>query len=947
MPLPRDLIQDIRDLLLPLVGDPLKREAILVDAFYWTPDSRLFNQISREGDAYVFSVRLLHTCDVFGCMPPDNQHSVSLLLAALRYYCNHRNQKLIDRLVPHANAHCGEATPPVPLPITPPLAPVTPLQNSDTPLEQRSATVFISYANADMDVAKRLIGDLQARGHACWIDVSKIKGGDEWMASIRDGINTSYAFVILCTRQALSSRWVRDEILWARQKNKLIVPLLLEDVTHEEDFFGLHTYQGIFLTDYDDMLQRLLDVLPAPRITAESAPEVHIVSQRQLEFAYLDRLRFEDFRLEKFELAEYVSLGGDAQRRQTNHDDWDRLRMEQEFAVIPMAKRSDMEIDAPPEKFTDAVSKIIELRRVVVLGEPGAGKTHTLRALAKPLYTAALNDPTAPIPLLVKLGNWDKPEMPFEAFLREALGELGAYLNDLLAAKRAVLLFDGLNEFPADQRKDKYPQIEAFIKAHPDIMAVVTCREADYPISLHLNKVLIRPLDPLRIRDFARRALRAVETDDAFFWKLVGTDARRFEARFKTLFADKRSDWETVFWVHDTLPAGMEWKQEFINGWYTGWYGWRALRDNAAAILTLARNPYMLRMLLDVYIQSNGDLPTNRGQLFDQFVIVLLKREHLVDKETEVLTEEGKALLNGLQHIAYEMQMRRAEEQKGSETSAGTSLDLAAVRGILDERLLYLAVSTSILTTGDEVRFSHQLLQEYFAARYMETEIKAGRLQAFDIWKPDNWWERTNWEEAVILLAGLYSDDCTPVLNWLADANPEVSALCVVRSGAKLPDVARERLRTEWLPRLTDLKRDPDPRARAAVGRALGLTNWDNRKGVNVVLLPSPRAAEGEGQGVRALPDIDWVTIPAGEFTYQNGKMTLDYDFQISRYPVTYAQFQAFVDDAEGFYEPRWWEGLAIPDGHNAVVPGDQAFKYWNHPVPLPKVEPVKSRVFQ
>jgi hypothetical protein len=168
MPLPRDLIQDIRDLLLPLVGDPLKREAILVDAFYWTPDSRLFNQISREGDAYVFSVRLLHTCDVFGCMPPDNQHSVSLLLAALRYYCNHRNQKLIDRLVPHANAHCGEATPPVPLPITPPLAPVTPLQNSNTPLEQRSATVFISYANADIDVAQRLIADLQAR--TCLLD---------------------------------------------------------------------------------------------------------------------------------------------------------------------------------------------------------------------------------------------------------------------------------------------------------------------------------------------------------------------------------------------------------------------------------------------------------------------------------------------------------------------------------------------------------------------------------------------------------------------------------------------------------------------------------------------------------------------------------------------------------------------------------------------------------
>ena len=33
--------------------------------------------------------------------------------------------------------------------------------------------------------------------------------------------------------------------------------------------------------------------------------------------------------------------------------------------------------------------------------------------------------------------------------------------------------------------------------------------------------------------------------------------------------------------------------------------------------------------------------------------------------------------------------------------------------------------------------------------------------------------------------------------------------------------------------------------------------------------------------------------------------------FRISRYPVTYIQFQAFVDDPEGFPNPRWWERLS------------------------------------
>jgi formylglycine-generating enzyme required for sulfatase activity len=116
------------------------------------------------------------------------------------------------------------------------------------------------------------------------------------------------------------------------------------------------------------------------------------------------------------------------------------------------------------------------------------------------------------------------------------------------------------------------------------------------------------------------------------------------------------------------------------------------------------------------------------------------------------------------------------------------------------------------------------------------------------------------------------------------------------------------------------------PVERAAAGRTLGLLG-DPRPGVGVVLLPSPH---GEGPGVR-LPDIDWVRIPAGEFTYQKGRMTLDYDFEIARYPITNAQFQTFIDDPEGFYDPRWWEGLSLPEGHNAA-PGEQALKYDNHP---------------
>jgi formylglycine-generating enzyme required for sulfatase activity len=175
-----------------------------------------------------------------------------------------------------------------------------------------------------------------------------------------------------------------------------------------------------------------------------------------------------------------------------------------------------------------------------------------------------------------------------------------------------------------------------------------------------------------------------------------------------------------------------------------------------------------------------------------------------------------------------------------------------------------------------------------------------------------------------ILLAGLYSDDCTRIIEWVAEANPEVAAQCILRSGAGLPFDALVRITKPWVPRLTDTKRDPQPEARAAIGRALGLIApingfiRDTRQGVGLT----------NGQ----LPDIDWVTIPASEFIYQDEKKRRRLPaFQIARYPTTYLQFQAFINARDGFYDPRWWKGLSASEDDKRQ-PGEQWFKYWNHP---------------
>ena len=54
--------------------------------------------------------------------------------------------------------------------------------------------VFISYARADAALVNRLVDDLRAAGHACWIDTSNIPGGEVWLEAIAAGIKYAYAF---------------------------------------------------------------------------------------------------------------------------------------------------------------------------------------------------------------------------------------------------------------------------------------------------------------------------------------------------------------------------------------------------------------------------------------------------------------------------------------------------------------------------------------------------------------------------------------------------------------------------------------------------------------------------------------------------------------------------------------------------------------------------------
>ncbi len=93
--------------------------------------------------------------------------------------------------------------------------------------------------------------------------------------------------------------------------------------------------------------------------------------------------------------------------------------------------------------------------------------------------------------------------------------------------------------------------------------------------------------------------------------------------------------------------------------------------------------------------------------------------------------------------------------------------------------------------------------------------------------------------------------------------------------------------------------------------------------------LGDPR--DGVGLDANGLPCIAWLPVEAGRVEVERAGAFEAEPFYIAKYPVTFQQFQAFVDDPHGFRDARWWDGLPAADEHRAE-PGTQRFVGSNSP---------------
>jgi TIR domain-containing protein len=135
---------------------------------------------------------------------------------------------------------------------------------------------FLSYSRADEKIALRLASDLRDWGVAMWLDQLDIRPSEHWDRAIERAVRECRGLVVILSPRSVASDNVADEISFAIDSGKSVLPVMIERCTLP---LRLTRMQVVDATDnYERALQQCVDELtrrdgePVVRKAPEPAP---------------------------------------------------------------------------------------------------------------------------------------------------------------------------------------------------------------------------------------------------------------------------------------------------------------------------------------------------------------------------------------------------------------------------------------------------------------------------------------------------------------------------------------------------------------------------------------------------------------------------------------------------------------------------------------------------
>ncbi|MCX4240133.1 FAD-dependent oxidoreductase [Paraliomyxa miuraensis] len=546
-------------------------------------------------------------------------------------------------------------------------------------------------------------------------------------------------------------------------------------------------------------------------------------------------------------------------------------------------------------------------RGVVLLGDPGSGKTtHLKQVLLKVVRDGAesIDLPAGTVPVFLPLRRLRDLEAGLPAFIEQELRDPLLDVDDGFGqrlCKRGKLLFllDGLDEVASAKDRERVARwIEAARRAGSDNYFVVSCRFSGYALDAQLDEgfleLHLRPMSPAQVESFVHRWYGIVEQ---------ATNSDPAQAQVK---AEAGAN---------ALLATL-----------------RKPEMRSARVYTMTHNPLLLTTICLVH-RDRGSLPEQRVVLYEEAVSVLLERWRKVTKDLGV-TFPAREAMQVLMPVAGWMHAESGRIRASvDELQVPVAEGLRAIghADVPARKFLETIRDESGLLTGwgvDEFGFMHLGFQEYLVARGLHARVfdhpnvLAKLVKRFD----QSWWQE------VILL--LLAQDHPPVFRRLMDelvrqtefpqwAKSELMGLCWTEAFGVSPEPFVELLRErdgdatlggQQLAAVELLARRM-PAALDELGELLR-----EHPATEVRRWWQARAQQATKLETKVVHGVELVLVPGGRFLMgspKDEKGRLDREgpqhgvelssFWLARTQVTNAQYREYMKANPQAREPRSW----------------------------------------
>ena len=621
------------------------------------------------------------------------------------------------------------------------------------------------------------------------------------------------------------------------------------------------------------------------------------------------------------------------------------VRSPEQDVARPMAMTRGVD-EAERTEMRSVVEQVNRLPRLVLLGDPGSGKSTFLNFVALCLAGERLNHASANLAALTerlpmdderdlpRLGEkraerqlWNLGRLlPVRVILRDfaatglpeagapasaehlwqfiegklkalSLAEFAPHLRRLLRDHGGLLLLDGLDEVPeAERRRSQIRQVvESFAKSFPKCRILVASRTYAYQ------------KQEWQLSGFTAATLAS----------LTDAQIRRFVDRWYACIGPMRG----------LSHADTQGRAELLN------------RDifGRQRILELARRPILLTLIASLHMSRGSSLPEYREEIYALAVDLLLERwekarivrdaagrYQLIQPSLAEFIDTGRPQIQTLlNRLAFEAHARQPDLVGTADIPED---DL--VRGLLElsadasweakgrklDLIEYLSNRAGLLLPrGIKVyTFPHRSFQEYLAAWHLTDNQEPDQIAELSLADPDRWREVAPLTGAKLARGGQFALWSLVDALVQRDAEQEADA-CAARDGWGALFAAQALMESKANLAVEANRQKLPPRYVKSLNRV--------RQGLLFAMrharIPALDRAEA-GRVLAQLGDprsavvdplrIEWCKVPAGPFGMgeKGATASITYDYCISRYPVTNAQFREFVKEG-GYGEERYW----------------------------------------